>query len=63
MVRILGLPREEVLRTAASVDAARERLYAQNDAVIASMLAALPSLPLGGASADEAGGTANDSTD
>ncbi len=64
MVRILGLPREDVLRTAASVDATRERLFEQNGAVIGSMLRALPSLSLGGASpADEASGAADDSTD
>lgn len=63
MVRILGLSREEVLRTTANVDAARERLYEQNDAVIGSMLRALPSLSLGEATPDEAGGTTSDSTD
>ena len=40
-----------MLRTAANVDAARERLYEQNDEVINGILSALPSLSLLGEAA------------
>lgn len=38
MARILELPSEYVLQTAANMDEARGALYEQNDAVIAGML-------------------------
>ena len=59
MVRILALPSEYMLRTAANVDAAREQLFAQNDAVIAGML----KWPGAGGGEASAAGTLDQETD